>query len=486
MHDDATGEEPTAWHDPSRMSRLLRWQVVVPSILFVLVILSPVCFRHWWLSRVPDIGDPFSVSEILKSIPDEENAFPLFEEAFSLRKKVAEDDYKQYLDEWYDGWDPTDDLLNKYLEMNRPALEKWRKATERQNYRIVPFSRLSEESGLTKLQANRALVYLCQTEIQRLTKTGKPADALPWLRASFRCSGLVTRSAPWIGRLMGITYFAISADSTEKWMQHPDLTGDQLLELLSAVQASVRLMEKPSTTIKVDYLVVRQWYAKWSYDEMKKRYDDIKKQYKDATNVPPLRSKWQTWVLAEPEFSRRLAAHLTANVLAFVDVPRRKRPPLLDGDIFDESAVSVAPAGRLPAHKLIELLKDSKLIEAEKGELIAGFLDSMDRNSARSACLQVALAAQAYHRNHGQFPDQLADLQPDYLLSLPDDPYAPEPMPVIYRRTDDEAVVYSRFTNEIDDGGTTVTFDEARDKEPPDFGFRIRTPRMLPVVAPKP
>ena len=63
---------------------------------------------------------------------------------------------------------------------------------------------------------------------------------------------------------------------------------------------------------------------------------------------------------------------------------------------------------------------------------------------------------------------------------------APRPTPVIYRRTGDEAVVYSRFTNEIDDGGTTVTYDEAKGEELYDFGFRIRTPRNLPVVAPRP
>ena len=262
------------------------------------------------------------------------------------------------------------------------------------------------------------------------------------------------------------------------WMQHPDLTSDELLDLLSAVQASARFMERPSTTVKVDYLVSQHKYAKWSYD-------DMKAEYAPSPTDPPLGSKGEAWLMAEPEFSRRLSAHITANLLPFVEDPRRDRPAILVGDIFDDSAFGVAPAGRLPAHELVEVLKHSKLIHSQSSH-ISDHLESIDRQQARYACLQVALAAQAYYRDHDEFPGQLADLQPDYLISLPDDPYAPRPMPVIYRRTDDAAVVYSRFNNEIDDGGTTVTSDEALGEALRDFGYRIRTPRNLPVVAPEP
>jgi hypothetical protein len=479
MQDDWTEGEPLEWRKRSLRSRLRRWHFVVPSILFVLLLLSAVGFHHWRLSRVPDIGDPFSVSEVLKPIPDEENAFPLFAEADALRIEVAEADSEQYFDEELDGWDSTATLLNKYLELNRPALEKWREATEKENYQIVPIADVSVESFLNKAQANRELVRRCQMEIERLTQTGKPADAIPWFRASFRCGGLVTRNAPSFNRLVGISCFAISANSALKWAQYPDVTRDDLLDLLAVVQATARLMEKPSTTIKMDYLNSRQYFAEWSYDDMKKLY-------RNTTDEPPLGSKLETWLLAEPEFTRRLLPHITANHLAFVDDARRKRPPLLDDRVFDESAVGVSPTGRLPADKLIEALKDSKLIQWKNGEFLAHFLDWIDRQQARYACLQVALAAHAFYRNRGEFPEQLADLQPDYLSSLPDDPYSPQPLPVIYRRTNNGAVVYSRFDNEVDDGGMMVTHNEARGSLPVDFGFRIRPPHYPPVVAPVP
>ncbi|MBT6493476.1 MAG: hypothetical protein HOL01_02890 [Planctomycetaceae bacterium] len=66
------------------------------------------------------------------------------------------------------------------------------------------------------------------------------------------------------------------------------------------------------------------------------------------------------------------------------------------------------------------------------------------------------------------------------------DPYSPQPLPVIYRRSGNGAVVYSRFDNEVDDGGTIVTYDEARGADLLDFGFRLRPPQEPPVVAPLP
>ena len=72
-----------------------------------------------------------------------------------LRQKTAnwDVDANEYWDEERDGWDPTDNQLNKYLKMNRPALEKWREATEKENYQIAPIAKLSEAPYITKIQA---------------------------------------------------------------------------------------------------------------------------------------------------------------------------------------------------------------------------------------------------------------------------------------------------------------------------------------------
>ena len=138
MQDDWTEGEPLEWRKRSLRSRLRRWHFVVPSILFVLLLLSAVGFHHWRLSRVPDIGDPFSVSEVLKPIPDEENAFPLFAEADARRIEVAEADSVRYFDEELDGGDSRATQLNHYREVNGPAREEGRGATEVRSRKCWP------------------------------------------------------------------------------------------------------------------------------------------------------------------------------------------------------------------------------------------------------------------------------------------------------------------------------------------------------------
>ena len=485
MHDDATADNQLDMNKSARSRKLRRWALGIGLTLIGLLILAaPMLFRQWRLFCVPDIGDPFPIADVLQPISEEENAYPLFKEAFALMENLPPAHMDEYFDQVSDGWDPTDHLLNKYLRLNRPALEKWREATEKADYQFAPRSKVEIETDMARVQAIRELYRLCEYEIERLTKSHRPAEAFPLLQASFRCSSLITRKADLFDRLLGTACFAMSASSAEMWMHHPDVTADELRQLLLVVQESTQLMEKRSTTVKVDYLKSRQGYDEWSYDKMMRSYDEIKIKYPGSIINPPFRSSWEAWLLAEPEFSRRLGAHVTASHLAFVDAPRRQRPPLLSGEFFDESAVGVTPAEHLPAKELIELLEKSKFTDVRQSGSLSRFLHNLDREQARNAFLQAALAVQLYYRDHGRFPRQLSDLPPDQLSSLPDDPYASRPMPAVYRRTGSEAVVYSLSTNEIDDGGTAVTIDEASGKRPLDLGIRIRTPSDPSVVAP--
>jgi hypothetical protein len=63
------------------------------------------------------------------------------------------------------------------------------------------------------------------------------------------------------------------------------------------------------------------------------------------------------------------------------------------------------------------------------------------RGHASLRCAQVAVAAERYHRKHGNWPQSLADLVPQFLPAVPLDPF--DGKPLRYRRTDQGAVVYS-------------------------------------------
>jgi hypothetical protein len=60
---------------------------------------------------------------------------------------------------------------------------------------------------------------------------------------------------------------------------------------------------------------------------------------------------------------------------------------------------------------------------------------------AKLRCARVALAAERYRQKHGNWPQSLADLAPQYVPAVPLDPF--DGKPLRYRRTDRGAVVYS-------------------------------------------
>lgn len=74
--------------------------------------------------------------------------------------------------------------------------------------------------------------------------------------------------------------------------------------------------------------------------------------------------------------------------------------------------------------------------------------------------LIVELALQAHLLEHGQLPNELAELVPDYLPNVPLDPLSADSSPLNYRRTEDGYVLYSVGHNGIDDGGTGPQLDE--------------------------
>lgn len=85
------------------------------------------------------------------------------------------------------------------------------------------------------------------------------------------------------------------------------------------------------------------------------------------------------------------------------------------------------------------------------------FQSTQLRRAGRQAAIQVVLPAQAYRRDHGDFPPTLELLIPDYLDSVPLDPCDPAGGPLRYRRADGETtVVWSVGDDGINNGGIVV------------------------------
>jgi hypothetical protein len=89
-----------------------------------------------------------------------------------------------------------------------------------------------------------------------------------------------------------------------------------------------------------------------------------------------------------------------------------------------------------------------------------GFLDNYAQKVARGQTAvnlaRVAVALERFRLAHGEYPDSLAALAPQFLKQIPHDVIGGQPLH--YRRTDDgQFVLYSVGWNETDDGGLVET-----------------------------
>ena len=104
---------------------------------------------------------------------------------------------------------------------------------------------------------------------------------------------------------------------------------------------------------------------------------------------------------------------------------------------------------------------------------IGFFFDAAATATARTRLADIALAAQRYRLAHGRLPEALDDLTPDFIPSVPLDPFSGEP--TRYLRTADGFVVYSVGADRKDDGGHLDV--EAFYTRSPDLAYRIRYPK---------
>src|SRR5262249_32171799 len=93
----------------------------------VLITVALVLRRHFgsW-EELPDVGDPFDVAEVRRSvnIPDTDNAFVAYAEAHRklapLKAGMAKVDFGNA------SWSKTAPAVHDFLEQNRSALDTWR------------------------------------------------------------------------------------------------------------------------------------------------------------------------------------------------------------------------------------------------------------------------------------------------------------------------------------------------------------------------
>jgi hypothetical protein len=140
---------------------------------------------------------------------------------------------------------------------------------------------------------------------------------------------------------------------------------------------------------------------------------------------------------------------------------------------------------------------ESKVQSEPRGSLIGLFMPAFAkieeagrRTDGNLRCLIAAVAAERYRRRHGQLPENLEQLVPEFLSAVPLDPQ--DGQPLRFQRLDDLVVIYS-LRHGPGQAGKLAAYDP-QETSPPGVGVAVhlfkvehrRQPPPPPKPAPEP
>ncbi len=467
--------EPDLYTEP-RSTWLERLRAIPRGVwglgLMLLALVTPFLVRAWFLSQVPDIGDPFNVAVFCRSmdVPPEQDVL----NAHRIAARLYHDEYVTrrtssvpLTGTWTgssptrdvietvvtQGWGVAEDFVKEWVATHEPSLLEWKRATELNGSRFDPTEDLIwwfDEAFIGHFHEFDSLAVLCG---RRCEAEHDYVGAFQWYRA----------------RLRNHRQFGFEAHYTEslvldlaRWAALPEVTSEQLRNALSQLRRDRTTINPASVAIKVDYLR--------AMNSLRTR-DGLTKEIRyPSGNQSPMNEReaalWRLfhWICGEPERTRRIYQHLVANQLRAIDLPAPTRParhlPTSTLIYTDDPAVPL-PSGHLSAARLAEAIRMSAISHnLESAAMRSALLrngdlySSLEGSRAAPGLLELALALQAHRRDHGKFPAKLEDLVPGDIDALPVDPCDRKGLKIRYRLDNPEqATIWSVGGNGIEDNG---------------------------------
>ena len=333
---------------PLRWVARSRRRIWGATVFMLVIVASPPLW--WWmqLMGLPDIGDPFDVRAFRAStVPDDRNAYVLYKQAAALLTLnpayLAKSSVKA---DMLARWSAAVPEVRRWADDNRQALALYRQGADRPDA-VDPDIGLGRENLRTfsALWAFRLLAFL---EASRLEDKGDMAGAWEMYLA-------LMRTIHHVGMHSG----AYRRNMIQRW--HRDLR-NRVLTWSDDRRTSPALLRRA-----IDDVVACERLAPSEQDSLKSGYVEVMELLESPRNpghqVPLMRfhdfwnpdyqltpeqiqTIWDAWrfLRSEPERSRRVIRLLTANWLAYLDLPEGSRtgpdPTVAPFDLYSPRAGS--------------------------------------------------------------------------------------------------------------------------------------------------
>lgn len=468
-------ESLVTWWNP------LNWPGGIWVLLIALGLMTtPFVIRAIMLAGIPDTPEPFDEAAFSAwDVPAADDAFKEYREASALNQQILIDlktqgqtDIREPEDPVVvlkQGWPDATESTKQWLKVHHESMAVWRRGTQKERGLNLSPSKLSYKTRLNIIQEQRTFVRLAILEESLLIDSGDLDEARQWARAAFRSGGHSSYRGCIVQGLVSVALHALATEGIAHWAEQPNVTSAQLQQALADAQSDDKLYESLSNILKSQYLTTRNSLRSHDW----------------VAVISPLNSGGPTseaaskgmrllyWVIGEPEISLRVSRQILANQLPEIDKPVHERRKIVGAGavmLFDpDPSITQAPDQLDPAgiDRAISRSSLTRLLLPSLAPLDSAFLG----RRARQATLEALLAAQAYRREHGEFPDSLAQLVPTYLAVVPTDPCDPAGGPLHYRRDEPtKAIIWSMGQDRTDEGGMI----DSSNGRAPDVGFLLK------------
>jgi hypothetical protein len=432
--------------------RGLRWKISLG--LFLLLILAFAIFRITYhqsvakhLTAIRDAGYPITPEELNAWYPYPEgpNAADLYQQAFELYAKNEDaQNMLPVFNREIDLPDPGEPLpkdlaqrIQAYLADNKGAISLLEQAAKIEGCRYpVDFTEGVNFDSPTWAYLRHGTKLLSLQSIM-------DGDQGKYNLAANRCITIISlarslENEPYIiSSLVSISNQLLAYKQIEFLVNTSQINDDHLSRLAHAVSSA-----------NLDRMQLRAMVGERCYGQS--MFNDPEKFLRTLTSrskpVPRFDVAWSMIGLKDFDYSSYLA-RMQAHV-DYSEDPSWPIPPSLDDE---EQLPRLSIISRIMIPALPAVHEAFRRMKAKRQTLLAG------------------IATERYRQQHNQFPAQLTDLVPDFLETVPQDPF--DNQPLRYHLEDAGAIIYSVGVDGTDNDGRKLDDKSKQYKEGTDITF---------------
>ena len=420
-----------------------------------------VCFVFylaWFLTGKPVITTNYvaELNRIVRPVADDSlNAAPLYHKAAKLYEKVPEDISKLLGKKYREAAVEEKQLIEKWIKENGEALDLIIAGSQKPYY-WQEYRTKREESGMMgvlipHLSEFRKLAFTFRWRAQLRAEQGRYEEAFGDIKSCYRLGRHLRGDKTLIEQLVGIAIEAMAVQTIRDILIEHRIDSPILAELQQSFEKMIA-DENRTVSFKFEKLTL--------YDEIQRCFTEDRfggghlclrgrglqrliALVGSSSDVFEIIFREKGWAAAPHVLfthpNKQETREMADRYYAFWDKIVQKTPAQIRSERIDTEK------------EAMEIIKGNLLLEILT-PAIGRVSEISYRNRADVEAVLTIIAILRYEQDSGGYPQNLKQLMADdYLKQLPLDPFSEKPF--VYKRTDDNFILYSVGRNFTDDGG---------------------------------